>query len=163
MRSLKSLPKSSQLRRSSPPRKSVGPIATKAARSPALTQRFTSLSRRMPRATPDTAEATPNRQTNATMTSWFGTLTSSAKSEPSVAFRPAEEIPIEVAMAGIRDQLLEADNRQQPFSTLFPRDLGLRGLISYFMALLELTRLRHLQLEQNDDFGDILVILREAA
>jgi segregation and condensation protein A len=76
---------------------------------------------------------------------------------------PGEEIPIEVAMAGIRDQLLEADNRRQPFSTLFPRDLGLRGLISYFMALLELTRLRHLQLEQNDDFGDILVILREAA
>ena len=76
---------------------------------------------------------------------------------------PGEEIPIEVAMAGIRDQLVALPKRQQMFSEIFPRDLGLRGLVSYFMALLELTRLRHLKLEQPDDFGDILVILREAA
>lgn len=76
---------------------------------------------------------------------------------------PGEEIPIEVAMSGIRDQLVALPKRQQMFSEIFPRDLGLRGLVSYFMALLELTRLRHLKLEQPDDFGDILVILREAA
>ena len=76
---------------------------------------------------------------------------------------PGEEIPIEVAMSGIRDQLIALPKRQQMFSEIFPRDLGLRGLVSYFMALLELTRLRHLKLEQPDDFGDILVILREAA
>ena len=76
---------------------------------------------------------------------------------------PGEEIPIEVAMSGIREKLVVAVGRRRPFSELFPRELGLRGLISYFMALLELTRLRHLQLEQEDDYGDILVTLREAA
>ncbi len=76
---------------------------------------------------------------------------------------PGEEIPIEVAMAGIRNQLFALPDRRRAFSEIFPAELGLRGLISYFMALLELTRLRHLRLEQPDDYGDILVILREAA
>ena len=74
---------------------------------------------------------------------------------------PGEEIPIEVAMAEIREKLLSETERQRYFSQIFPEELGLRGLISYFLALLELTRLRQLRLEQPDDAEDILVILRE--
>ena len=74
---------------------------------------------------------------------------------------PGEEIPVEVAMSEIRERLLAQTERRHYFSEIFPEELGLRGLISYFLALLELTRLRQLRLEQPDDAEDILVILRE--
>ena len=76
---------------------------------------------------------------------------------------PPEPGSLDLTEASIRERLLECGGNRSPFSQIFPHDLGLRGLISYFMALLELTRLRHLRLEQPDDFGDILVILREVA
>ena len=75
----------------------MGPSRTKASSSQPLTQTFSSLSRRMPRASPERAESTPSRQTPKTMAIWFVTLTSIAKSEPRVAFMPAAEMPIEVA------------------------------------------------------------------
>jgi len=81
----------------------------------------------------------------------------------AVRIVPGEEIPIETAMSGLRERLVSTPEHRRLFSELFPRELGLRGLISYFMALLELTRLRHLRLEQPDVYGDILVILREVS
>ncbi len=79
----------------------------------------------------------------------------------SVRIVPGEEMPIEDAMAGIRERLLACYGHRLPFTEIFPPELGLRGMISYFLGILELTRLRHLRLEQSDDFGEILVILRE--
>ena len=82
-----------------------------------------------------------------------------------MSLTPAEldAIYLTVALASLTTIILLILGTPLAWWLAYERDLGLRGLISYFMALLELTRLRHLQLEQNDDFGDILVILREAA
>jgi hypothetical protein len=53
--------------------------------------------RRIPRASPDSAERIPSTQTPNTIRIWFETFTSSSRSEPRVAFMPPAEMPIEVA------------------------------------------------------------------
>jgi segregation and condensation protein A len=42
------------------------------------------------------------------------------------------------------------------FSALFPGKISLRRLVATFLAVLELTRLKKLQLEQTEAFTDIL-------
>jgi segregation and condensation protein A len=43
------------------------------------------------------------------------------------------------------------------FSELFPEGVTLRRLVSTFLAMLELTRLKHLRIRQNEAFSDIVV------
>jgi segregation and condensation protein A len=43
------------------------------------------------------------------------------------------------------------------FSELFPNGVTLRRLVSTFLAMLELTRLKHLRIRQNEAFSDIVV------
>lgn len=43
------------------------------------------------------------------------------------------------------------------FSELFPEGVTLRRLVSTFLAVLELTRLKHLRIRQNEAFSDIVV------
>jgi len=47
------------------------------------------------------------------------------------------------------------------FSQLFPDKISLRRLVATFLAVLELTRLRKLRLEQTEAFTDILCIAVE--
>ena len=57
-------------------------------------------------------------------------------------------------------EMLIAKIRSEPvfnFSSLFEGPIGLRRLVTTFIAILELTRLKRLKVEQNDAFSDFMV------
>lgn len=57
-------------------------------------------------------------------------------------------------------EMLIAKVKTQPvfnFSSLFEGHIGLRTLVTTFIAILELTRLRRLKVEQNEAFCDFIV------
>jgi segregation and condensation protein A len=64
----------------------------------------------------------------------------------------------QVTVADQMEYVLERIQTQKSFvfSQLFPGKISLRRLVATFLAILELTRLRKLQLEQTGDFTDIL-------
>ncbi len=64
----------------------------------------------------------------------------------------------QVTVADQMEYVLERIKTQKSFvfSQLFPGKISLRRLVATFLAILELTRLRKLQLEQTGDFTDIL-------
>jgi len=79
----------------------------------------------------------------------------------SVEVVPGVEFPLEEAMTSILDSLRERSDGCARFDDLFPLDKGVAGLISTFLALLELTRLRQLRLVQGAIDEPIIVYLRE--
>jgi segregation and condensation protein A len=64
----------------------------------------------------------------------------------------------QVTVSDQMEYVLERIKTQKSFvfSQLFPGKISLRRLVATFLAVLELTRLRKLQLEQTGDFTDIL-------
>ncbi len=64
----------------------------------------------------------------------------------------------QVTVADQMEYVLERIKTQKlfVFSALFPEKISLRRLVATFLAVLELTRLRKLRLEQNEAFTDIL-------
>ncbi|MFQ5653998.1 MAG: segregation and condensation protein A [Planctomycetota bacterium] len=73
---------------------------------------------------------------------------------------PQEEIPVEEVIANIEGRLQGAAGGTLPFRELFRPELGLQGLISYFLGLLEMARLRLVLITQDQDFGEILLTRR---
>lgn len=74
---------------------------------------------------------------------------------------PGEDIPLEVAMTWLLEKLRATDSGRLDFNDLFPHDKGMAGLISTFIAILELTRLRQLRLVQESIEAPIEVCLRQ--
>lgn len=66
----------------------------------------------------------------------------------------AEQVTVADQMEYVLEQI--KTRKSFIFSTLFPGKISLRRLVATFLAVLELTRLRKLQLEQNEAFTDIL-------
>jgi segregation and condensation protein A len=64
----------------------------------------------------------------------------------------------QVTVADQMEYLLERIKTQKNFvfSQLFPEKITLRRLVATFLAMLELTRLKKLRIEQNEAFTDIL-------
>ena len=64
----------------------------------------------------------------------------------------------QVTVADQMEYVLERIKTQKSFlfSAIFPEKISLRRLVATFLAVLELTRLRKLRLEQNESFTDIL-------
>jgi len=73
----------------------------------------------------------------------------------------AEEIPIEQAMTEVMARLRGAPGDVLPFDELFPLERGIPGVVSTFLAILELTRLLQLRIEQGSIKDPLLVRLRE--
>ena len=66
----------------------------------------------------------------------------------------AEQVTVSDQMEYVLERLKTA--KSFVFSQLFPKKISLRRLVATFLAVLELTRLRKLRLEQTDAFTDIL-------
>ena len=66
----------------------------------------------------------------------------------------AEQVTVADQMEYILEQL--QTRKSFVFSQLFPEKISLRRLVATFLAVLELTRLRKMQVEQTDTFTDIL-------
>ena len=79
----------------------------------------------------------------------------------SFALVHAEEIPIEQAMTEVMARLRGAPGVVLPFEELFPLERGIPGVVSTFLAILELTRLLQLRIEQGSIKDPLLVRLRE--
>ncbi|MES1195005.1 MAG: segregation/condensation protein A, partial [Opitutus sp.] len=64
----------------------------------------------------------------------------------------------QVTVSDQMEYVLERIKTQKSFvfSALFPGKISLRRLVATFLAVLELTRLKKLRLEQNEAFTDIL-------
>ncbi len=73
----------------------------------------------------------------------------------------AEEIPIEQAMTEVMERLRSSPGVVRPFEELFPLERGIPGVVSTFLAILELTRLLQLRIEQGGIEDPLLVRLRE--
>jgi segregation and condensation protein A len=69
----------------------------------------------------------------------------------------------QVTVADQMEYVLERIKTQKSFvfSALFSEKISLRRLVATFLAVLELTRLRKLQLEQTEAFTDILCVAVE--
>ena len=72
-----------------------------------------------------------------------------------------DDVPIEVYMQRIMDTLRKF--RQVSFFSLFPREAQKAVIVNIFLALLELIRLGKIRAEQERDFDDITIALREDA
>ncbi len=66
----------------------------------------------------------------------------------------AEQVTVADQMEYVLEQI--KTRKTFVFSALFPEKISLRRLVATFLAVLELTRLRKLRLEQNEAFTDIL-------
>ncbi len=77
-----------------------------------------------------------------------------------VAIIEVEDRPIEEVMHEVRTKLTIASGTLS-FSELFDPSLGRRGLIGYFLAVLELCKVRILTVEQSDPHGEIQLRLSE--
>ena len=66
----------------------------------------------------------------------------------------AEQVTVSDQMEYILDRIKTA--KSFVFSALFPGKISLRRLVATFLAVLELTRLKKLRLEQTEAFSDIL-------
>jgi segregation and condensation protein A len=66
----------------------------------------------------------------------------------------AEQVTVSDQMEYILDRL--KTQRTFAFSSLFDAKISLRRLVASFLAMLELTRLRKLTLQQDEDFADII-------
>jgi len=72
-----------------------------------------------------------------------------------------DDTPIEVYMDRIRERL--TDEPRLAFTSLFEADMHRSQLVGIFLAVLELIRHFHVQVEQDDLFGEIWILARDAA
>lgn len=71
-----------------------------------------------------------------------------------------DDTPIEVYMDVIRDRLTREE--RVAFTSLFERDMHRSKMVGIFLAILELIRHHQVQVEQEDLFGEIWVLGKEA-
>ncbi len=83
----------------------------------------------------------------------------------NVASKPSairyDDTPIETYMAQIRDRL--AQQTRMAFTELFESDMVKSQLVGLFLAILELIRHHHIQVEQEELFGDIWIVAKASA
>ena len=73
----------------------------------------------------------------------------------------AEDIPIEEVIRAVVAALESRGAEPLRFQELFTPEMPLSVIISYFLAVLEMARLRVLRLEQRAPYEDLLLTLRE--
>ncbi len=72
-----------------------------------------------------------------------------------------DDTPIEVYMDRVRERL--ATEPRLAFTSLFEEDMHRSQLVGIFLAILELIRHNHVQVEQEELFGEIWILARDAA
>jgi segregation and condensation protein A len=83
------------------------------------------------------------------------------REQSSFTIIAGEEIPIEQAMGEVLGSLRAAAGSVLPFEQLFPKERGIPGAVSTFLALLELALMKQVRLEQATNADPLLVHLRE--
>ncbi len=83
------------------------------------------------------------------------------REQSSFTIIAGEDIPIEQAMGEVLGSLRAAAGSVLPFEQLFPKQRGIPGTVSTFLALLELALMKQVRLEQATNADPLLVHLRE--
>ncbi len=122
-------------------------------------QRFARRANDMPTTRKDPSEQPIQEVELWDLVSAFSRVIRDNASTQSAAIR-YDDTPIEVTMDKIRARL--ALEPRLAFTSLFERDMVKSQMVGIFLAILELIRHHQVQVEQEDLFGEIWVVLQES-